>query len=1400
MQATISDVVAPIEHADLVNDVRLDAYPSDPSNLALSERYIFTQRATAGHISSIDLLKELTTTLLYPRENRYVAIATYGHGKSHLALALANFFGKPIDSPEVQALLNNIDHAADAPVARSLRDFKEGRAPYLIVRLRGDQPASLDQQFVRGVELALREAAVAPDARLPFWFPKAERFLKSLSAEEETTANGCLQEHGTDVAQLRKQVAERDPAVYDTCREVFRWVRGDLPDWATEVSLQQVVEWVTDTYCGDGKPLSGVVVLFDEFSAFIRRYADRRRGGAGTPLQDLLNGIANRQGRAVFLAFSQHDPDSVARSAARDSLLDDREDDITKELERLPYPQRKLLYSSLETVLDAYLKQDEAAWESLLDQPDFLEACQTATDLTMQLVAPVYEDVKWGPEIVFEVLTKGCFPLHPLTSALLCNVGFKERTNPRSVLGFVCESLSKVSGQPAIVDGHPNWIYPVALVDWFTDMLADREYAQYQAARDQAGAEIPPIQLAVLKAMLLYSVGQLKSRRRYVRAITQLTGYVEKECQTALEELHGGGYIRFDEVQAAYTFYAAGAVAAKLEETIRARIGDQQLDGAKVMRLNFDWQESGRLKPISVDGCPWGHPEDLAARQVVLPARYFSVENIRRFAEKFRWDPRKGIVDEPRGTVIWIVPETEAKLEQVRANAERTLDEALDGTPMPVILGIPTEPRPYFEAHVLRELELKNLPVEIKREHPAEVRQDVERRYTGAVDAELEHIKDGPSYVVPLPYRPRFRAEAQVGNMTVRRALTICYKEAYKSSPPKFQTQYRAASGTNLRKAVNLVCRHVADDSLTKASQALSVAPVARDLVNDVLARGATGSWGILSVERSITPPTSVRIAAAWEFISSQFPAGEEAKPLRAALIPLLNPPFGYDYNQLAILFCAWYGYHRSDIELLTSTEYATSLAEFYPQLDRPREFISKLCELKLVLKDRSAAVQEIEQLADTVSRAAPEQLTRTEAEALRSKLALFAGDEQQEDGLRKRAQSAANKLERAVQVADQYVAQAKEVEEAAQNASALAALVKSLRQIESLPALGVVGVEVPAPSALKEAVIGRMTRVVESQCRKWEKLTAITQYDLNRRELQAIGAGVKGAGREELVARVDAALRELLSARQALQAEQEDAWVVNAVRTISAAAPLAQMRADRQALKEFRPKLEQTKAVIDSKAIELESAIEREERFARELQTHVDALATVDQARKLQTEIQRRLDRYAGTEEQGALDQALARAQELEECFREVDALGRLDPKSPAEARSLIKKLKDIEKRSAKLLSAQQHAQFEVARAAVEQGVAKKQQSAEQWLEDLKRENARDVKPDLLLRELDNQPPFLPDGCTAELTAFRQRVQERLDADEVLQVTLHFRKIVDKARRAQCLAELLTISEEMER
>src|SRR5690606_17345419 len=125
-------------------------------------------------------------------------------GKSHLALALANYFGRPYRSEEFEIIMEKLGNALGQYPARveRLRQFKENRGEFLVIRLRGDVAGSLHEQFMAGLSQGLQEHESTRDVELPFWYSAARKFLQGLSGEYLDKANAFLEMHSLDVPLL----------------------------------------------------------------------------------------------------------------------------------------------------------------------------------------------------------------------------------------------------------------------------------------------------------------------------------------------------------------------------------------------------------------------------------------------------------------------------------------------------------------------------------------------------------------------------------------------------------------------------------------------------------------------------------------------------------------------------------------------------------------------------------------------------------------------------------------------------------------------------------------------------------------------------------------------------------------------------------------------------------------------------------------------------------------------------------------------------------------------------------------------------------------------------------------------------------------------------------------------
>jgi hypothetical protein len=499
MDLTIGDITELNQNAEFRSDVQVSSFRTG-ANLDLVRTYMFTAGSFAQRKSSAAVLRLLQEAAVGDLENRFLIQATYGRGKSHFGLAVANYFGKAADSPEVELLLKNLEYAYDAPAeVEAFRNFKRHHAPYLVLLLRGDASVNLRDQFFRELEAALNHNEATKGVETPFWFNEVLRFFGGLRPEQVKLADRFLDKHTMDLLLLRQKVERRETSVYPVCVELVKELTGIKPDFNGETSITDAMCWIVNELCITRKLIGGVLVLFDEFSEFVRSYADLHP--TGVPLQELINGVTDDKTRrhVVFAALSQHEPEKVVK---RDGTA--QYASLTKELSRLPQGNRHWLHSTLEDVLGAYFRPNPDNWARFMKTPGVSSQVTSASELAYDVLSERYRStLSWNPEKFQETVTRKCFPLHPLTTGLLSSVDFEAASTTRSVLGFLTDEeapLKQNLDQRAVCSEGLNWVLPITLVDYFEEMLGEQVWEQYTQVNLP---DLEPEQRDVLKAMVL---------------------------------------------------------------------------------------------------------------------------------------------------------------------------------------------------------------------------------------------------------------------------------------------------------------------------------------------------------------------------------------------------------------------------------------------------------------------------------------------------------------------------------------------------------------------------------------------------------------------------------------------------------------------------------------------------------------------------------------------------------------------------------------------------------------------------------------------------------------------------------------------------------------------------------
>jgi hypothetical protein len=1348
MTPIIHDFVSTSSGAEFRNDVQLAQYRSN-NNLELAKDFIFTRKAAPGRKSSIELLKYLNEAFMPGSPpNRFVFIATYGHGKSHLAVAIANYFGKNEETPEFQGVLERVKHAAEsAPLIGFFEAFKRNHKPSLIVILRGDEPSDLQTKFFRAVEEALQYDSQTTQVHAPFWYSDAQRFVESVlsdTKERRDKADAFLGKFNLDLAVLLERIAKQDASTYEITRELCLHLNHFSPDFGTGLSLKEGVEWLGNNLVGENKPYGGVLILFDEFSSFVWDYSLQIRHRPGAPLQDLLNGVESARGKVTFAAFAQRDPELVAKSL----LSGDSLQSVITQLNRLPMPQHYQLHSSLEEVLDAYLIQDRDTWASLMTHPQFRNAIGRANDLTFDIFTTRYQDaLEWDIEHFQEIVTEGCFPLHPSTTALLSSVELEATNNPRSVLGFVHRQLELVSGKEAYYEGRPTWILPIALVDYFREMLGEKPWGDFCDALAQAGGpDTSQDQASVLRAMLLQVSGRVPTKGAYVQVIANFAGLDIERTKEELQALATSGVIRFDQVNRLYTFWPAGKGANKVDQLLSEKVRNKGLNDQIIESAIKSLRSESLLNNISV-AVPWGHPEDWQAEQLLMSRQMFTQEILlSKAVSKMTW----GIdgVERSRGLLVWLIAETPEDAAWFRDNADIVMSAAFPSQNVPIILMRPEAAEPEFARQLLRLWGLDQFTNSDRAEVGDQQFQAVRQLTIESLRTGQRHLKENAQLSVAAPFKARVHA---LHLSDPEAALSEVFKMAYSDGPMRWFTQYKLSS-TKFRNSTARVTGYLLTNTLDTPGI------FAQDSVGKDIAQQLKSEWAILTSELKVRKPQPhSKSSEGWDLLERSFPSGGASRLAADALRQLLNIPYGYDYNTLSLLLAAWLGYYRHD--LIVSRNGQLQSIKLIAKDCKPREFIELVSTLSVKRANPDIVRNKVHDLLKKVDRGP---FSKDEA---REALQVISEANDRDDIDQKPAlTTAATKLQRAINAADAYDESATRLLQGVSTSINLVDLVRLVNAVKKMQMPEIVKPEQVAPAELRERVLERIKAVAKQQCEKYQQLKSVADYRLNEQQLKTTRKAVVDLQLPELTSMVDVALSALEQARIAVENKQQDESSLAVLRSLETTGKLTKLYEQIAQIKDLRFNSDPPRKLADEKIIALRVEVQRLEELAGSFSTRLSAVLNLRSLDEIQSDILRHVNLYEGSAFAPEIEDALERCKQLKSFFESLERQRHDAVATPAKAQERIEELNRLNKDGGPQLSEVQVSLIQAAISGIETQVSKNEQAATRWLEECEKSLESGQQLEDLAKRVQIPPVFLPEGQRPRLESLTDMVRLRTE------------------------------------
>ena len=576
--------------------------------------------------------------------NFCLTIASYGTGKSHLAVTLAALFSGHSEKLR-NAALSRIS-SVDKDIADNISEHLEKN---LVIVLNGMQNFNLDHEILSVTRKALKQHGIDDSIlqELTKQFDTAKHFVTRTFA----TFTASYERAFSDVVRGKPDVEyiiknlESNSAVFDAVNEVYKEVNGDYMRWERGISAGDILELLNDKLCVRQKLFGRIIIIFDEFGRYIEYAAANPAVAGDSALQQIFEAVQNADGNILFDGFIQSDLNSYLTRVGKSS-------NIARYVGRFEQSEKYYISSNFETILaNLITKKDKEGFASLVEN-NIDNVHQKYHSLVHDSLIRWDKRAKgksvWYGDLYYSVVAKGCYPLHPIAVWFLSNTS--QWMQQRSTIAFAEQMFESVKDSE-ISSRWLEYIYAVDIIDsdLFSEMLNSEEQGLvqsqycmlYRDARVKLGDKLSETESTVLKGILIVNLCKLTLLDRIdsANAIRICSGLSEEQVLAALKNLENEhGVIAFDSNTNHFDILAEASGRNEYQKAfILKKLAVKAFDGIaecdeeleKDFQLNFP-EETPFAAEHQINSCEWRfdkrliHARDFTASYCQSLLSYFT--------------------------------------------------------------------------------------------------------------------------------------------------------------------------------------------------------------------------------------------------------------------------------------------------------------------------------------------------------------------------------------------------------------------------------------------------------------------------------------------------------------------------------------------------------------------------------------------------------------------------------------------------------------------------------------------------------------------------------------------------------------------------------------------------------
>ncbi|GFP29714.1 hypothetical protein, partial [Candidatus Hakubella thermalkaliphila] len=406
------------------------------------------------------------------RSRVHLISGTYGSGKSHFGLVIANYLTKNSNSKDFEMIFRRI-REKDLDKATEIYNVRNIDRPYLLVLLEGHDPDGAEHALLKGLKDALIDSRRGnlPEeilktsyqsalSKIEDWEKEKPDFIKEMGRVLEA------KEH--DVDTLKDNLKAFNEETYRFFKEVHKEITRHefIPEYnekAPKIHLE-----ISELLIREHR-YKGIAIMWDQFDEHVR---NTRRGDLGREESFLRTFVETieRSGESQLhlILISHHPPHTYLRGEISEEALHNWE-----RIEgRLQQPRPLTAIDESEELIDyAITHQREAdQWKKVEEE---IERSTKLIDEMVELGLYPEKDREW----VIETICKGAFPLHPITTYCLPRISDVVGQAERTMFTFFEEETKEggltkfINENAAFVEGRLNFYTADKLFDFFKEAI-----------------------------------------------------------------------------------------------------------------------------------------------------------------------------------------------------------------------------------------------------------------------------------------------------------------------------------------------------------------------------------------------------------------------------------------------------------------------------------------------------------------------------------------------------------------------------------------------------------------------------------------------------------------------------------------------------------------------------------------------------------------------------------------------------------------------------------------------------------------------------------------------------------------------------------------------------------------